>query len=114
MTKPEIREIARELGLRVADKVDSQEICFVPGSDYKEFLRSHLGESQFHRGGIYGMDGAYPRASTMALRLFTIGQRKGLPGGAHALFTSSTSIRKRRVIVGGEEDLFATNSKSIG
>ena len=43
MTKPEIREIARELGLRVADKADSQEICFVPGSNYKEFLRSHLG-----------------------------------------------------------------------
>ena len=45
MTKPEIRNIARELGLRVADKADSQEICFVPGSNYKEFLRSHLGES---------------------------------------------------------------------
>ena len=45
MTKPEIRNIARELGLRVADKPDSQEICFVPGSNYKEFLRSHLGES---------------------------------------------------------------------
>src|SRR5882724_1904119 len=45
MAKPEIREIARSLGLRVADKVDSQEICFVPGNDYKAFLRSHLGEN---------------------------------------------------------------------
>ena len=43
MSKPEIREIARSLGLKVADKVDSQEICFVPGNDYKAFLRSHLG-----------------------------------------------------------------------
>ena len=40
MSKPEIREIARSLGLKVADKVDSQEICFVPGNDYKAFLRS--------------------------------------------------------------------------
>ena len=40
MAKPEIREIARSLGLKVADKVDSQEICFVPGNDYKAFLRS--------------------------------------------------------------------------
>ena len=52
MSKPEIRAIARSLGLKVADKVDSQEICFVPGNDYKAFLRSHLGESEFHRGGI--------------------------------------------------------------
>ena len=43
MAKPDIREIARSLGLKVADKVDSQEICFVPGNDYKAFLRSHLG-----------------------------------------------------------------------
>ncbi len=50
MTKPEIREIARELGLKVADKVDSQEICFVPGNDYKAFLKSHLGEEEFHQG----------------------------------------------------------------
>ena len=48
MSKPEIREIARSLGLKVADKVDSQEICFVPGNDYKAFLRSHLGENEFH------------------------------------------------------------------
>ena len=61
MTKPEIREIARQLGLRVADKVDSQEICFVPGNDYKEFLRSHLGEGEFHRGGIYNVDGIVSR-----------------------------------------------------
>src|SRR6516162_7192776 len=39
MTKPQIREIAHSLGLKVADKVDSQEICFVPGNDYKTFLR---------------------------------------------------------------------------
>src|SRR5580765_1905475 len=43
-SKPEIRAIARSLGLKVADKADSQEICFVPGNDYKEFLRSHLGK----------------------------------------------------------------------
>src|ERR1041385_6009169 len=48
MTKAKIREIARSLGLRVADKIDSQGICFVPGNDYKAFLRSHLGEHQFH------------------------------------------------------------------
>ena len=43
MTKPEIRDIARKLGLKTAEKVDSQEICFVPGNDYKTFLRSIAG-----------------------------------------------------------------------
>ena len=57
MTKPQIREIAHSLGLKVADKIDSQEICFVPGNDYKAFLRSHLGENEFHRGEIYDVDG---------------------------------------------------------
>src|SRR5262245_4640240 len=59
MTKPEIRDIARELGLRVADKVDSQEICFVPGNNYKEFLLTHLGEGRFHQGGIYHVNGEF-------------------------------------------------------
>src|SRR5437879_12682586 len=53
MTKLEIRKIARSLGLKVADKIDSQEICFVPGNDYKAFLRSHLVEDDFHRCDIY-------------------------------------------------------------
>src|SRR5436305_5312300 len=62
MAKSEIRAIARELGLKVADKADSQEICFVPGQDYKAFLRSHLGEDQFHRGGIYDLEGNFVAA----------------------------------------------------
>ena len=49
MTKPEIRDIAHTLGLKVADKVDSQEICFVPGNDYRAFLRGHLGGEEFSR-----------------------------------------------------------------
>jgi len=59
MTKPEIRKIAHSLGLKIADKIDSQEICFVPGNDYKAFLRSHLGDNEFHRGEIYDVDGNF-------------------------------------------------------
>ena len=81
MTKPQVREIAHSLGLKVADKIDSQEICFVPGSDYKAFLRSHLGESEFHRGAIYDVDGNFIGEHD-GIELFTIGQRKGLPGGS--------------------------------
>ncbi len=97
MTKPQIREIAHSLGLKVADKIDSQEICFVPGNDYKAFLRSHLGENEFHRGEIYDVDGNFV-AEHGGIELFTIGQRKGLAGrfAAAALCCRSRSGDKSR------------------
>src|SRR5207247_7871744 len=44
MTKPQVRELARRYGLALAEKPDSQEICFVPGGDYKNFLDAYLAE----------------------------------------------------------------------
>jgi tRNA-uridine 2-sulfurtransferase len=103
--KTEIREIARSLGLKVADKVDSQEICFVPGNDYKAFLRSHLGENQFHRGEIYDLNGNFVGPHD-GIELFTIGQRKGLPGGsAQPRYVVDLDPETNRVIVGNAEDL---------
>ncbi|MEP7016385.1 MAG: tRNA 2-thiouridine(34) synthase MnmA [Verrucomicrobiota bacterium] len=105
MRKPEIREIAHSLGLRVADKVDSQEICFVPGNDYKAFLRSHLGEKEFHRGEIYDVDGNFI-AEHEGIELFTIGQRKGLPGGSpRPRYVVDIDPETNRVIVGDADDL---------
>jgi tRNA-specific 2-thiouridylase len=105
MTKPQIREIARSLGLKVADKIDSQEICFVPGNDYKAFLRSHLGETEFHHGEIYDVDGNFI-AEHDGIELFTIGQRKGLPGGsARPRYVVDLDPETNRVIVGDVQDL---------
>ena len=105
MAKPEIREIARSLGLKVADKVDSQEICFVPGNDYKAFLRSHLGETEFHRGGIYDLSGNF-LAKHEGIEMFTIGQRKGLPGGSpRPRYVVDIDPGTNRVFVGDPEDL---------
>jgi tRNA-uridine 2-sulfurtransferase len=105
MSKPEIRAIARKLGLKVADKPDSQEICFVPGQDYKAFLRSHLGENRFHRGEIYDLDGNFI-ATHEGIEMFTIGQRKGLPGGsAQPRYVVDLDPETNRVIVGQVEDL---------
>src|SRR5438270_8155767 len=105
MSKSEIRAIARKLGLKVADKPDSQEICFVPGQDYKAFLRSHLGQNQFHRGGIYDLDGNFI-ATHDGIEMFTIGQRKGLPGGsAQPRYVVDLDPETNRVIVGQAEDL---------
>ena len=105
MTKPRIRQIAHSLGLKVADKIDSQEICFVPGNDYKAFLRSHLGEDEFHRGDIYDVDGNLVGEHD-GIELFTIGQRKGLPGGSpRPRYVVDLDPATNRVIVGDAGDL---------
>jgi tRNA-specific 2-thiouridylase len=107
MQKPGIREIARKLGLKVAEKVDSQEICFVPGNDYKAFLRSHLGEGEFHPGGIYDKTGKL-LGKHEGIEFFTIGQRKGLPGGSpRPLYVIDIDPDTQSVIVGEAEDLIA-------
>ena len=111
MCKPEIRKIAHSLGLKVADKIDSQEICFVPGNDYKAFLRSHLGENEFHRGEIYDVDGNFVGEHD-GIELFTIGQRKGLPGGSARLrYVVDLDAKTNRVIVGDVDDLVCDEFK---
>src|SRR5690349_6225786 len=105
MTKPQIREIAHSLGLKVADKIDSQEICFVPGNDYKAFLRSHLGENEFHRGEIYDVAGNF-LGEHEGIEFFTIGQRRGLPGGSpQPRYVVDLDPATNRVIVGDADDL---------
>jgi tRNA-specific 2-thiouridylase len=105
MRKPQIREIAHSLGLKVADKTDSQGICFVPGNDYNAFLRSHLGESEFHRGEIYDVEGNFV-GEHGGIELFTIGQRKGLPGGSlRPRYVVDLDPETSRVIVGDADDL---------
>jgi tRNA-specific 2-thiouridylase len=105
MAKPAIREIARSLGLKVAEKADSQEICFVPGNDYKAFLRSHLAAEEFHAGGIYDLEGNF-LGDHGGIELFTIGQRKGLPGGsAQPRYVVDLDPATNRVLVGSAEDL---------
>jgi tRNA-uridine 2-sulfurtransferase len=105
MSKPEIRDIARGLGLRVAEKEDSQEICFVPGNDYKAFLRGHLGEKEFHPGRLrdkWGND----LGPHEGIEMFTIGQRKGLPGGSPTpRYVIDIDPATSSVIVGEAEDL---------
>ena len=76
LTKAEVREHARRLGLVTADKPESQEICFIPDDDYRGFLRRRRGEI-FRPGPIVDTHGH--RLGTHAgLPAYTVGQRKGL------------------------------------
>jgi tRNA-uridine 2-sulfurtransferase len=76
LTKPEVRTIARDLGLATADKPESQEICFVPGGDYRTALRERAGW-QPEPGPLFDADGsAVGRHAGVAA--YTVGQRQGL------------------------------------
>ena len=76
LEKPVIRELARETGLRVADKPDSQEICFVPDNDYAGFLRRYRGEAD--TAGEFVDPSGQVLGSHPGFEKFTIGQRRGL------------------------------------
>jgi tRNA-specific 2-thiouridylase len=75
LSKPEVRAEARRLGLAVADKADSQEICFVPDGDYAAFVATQAPET---RGGAILDEQGQTLASHGGVHRFTIGQRKGL------------------------------------
>jgi tRNA-specific 2-thiouridylase len=105
LTKPEVRALAKKMGLKTHDKEDSQEICFVPGNDYAAFLKSHLGEKAFHPGGIYFKDGT-KMGDHEGIEFYTVGQRKGLGGGhGRPVYVIDIDAETQRVIVGDYDDL---------
>lgn len=108
-TKAEVRERAKELGLVTADKPESQEICFVPLGDYREFLKKRLparhpalepGPIVTTSGEVVGEHAGYAG--------FTVGQRKGLGGGSsEPLFVLEIRPDRGEVVVGTREELFS-------
>jgi tRNA-specific 2-thiouridylase len=111
MTKPEVRELARKHGLALAEKPDSQEICFVPGGDYKRFLDAYLAE----QGGALP-DTAGELVTTSGevigehngIHNFTVGQRKGLGVATGSpLYVIQINGRDKQVVVGGAENLYS-------
>ncbi|MBZ5722252.1 MAG: tRNA 2-thiouridine(34) synthase MnmA [Acidobacteriia bacterium] len=111
MTKPEVRELARRYGLALAEKPDSQEICFVPGGDYKSFLDAYLaergetlpdtaGELVTSDGQVIGEHGG--------IHNFTVGQRKGLGVATGSpLYVLQIKGDARQVVVGHQEELYS-------
>ena len=107
MPKSEVREAARSLGLLTADKPESFEICFVPDDDYAAVLRDHLGELHpaLSPGPIVLKDGSVVGEHPGYAR-FTVGQRKGLPGGfGEAMFVTEIRPQSRTVVVGPRDAL---------
>jgi tRNA-specific 2-thiouridylase len=109
LTKPEVREIARAHGLALAEKPDSQEICFIPGGDYKQFLGAYL-EEQGERvpetaGELVTSDGKV-LARHDGIFNFTVGQRKGLGVSSPSpLYVLQIDPVSHRVTVGADAEL---------
>ena len=111
MRKPDVREEAKRAGLRLFEKPDSQEICFIPGGDYKQFLDAYLeeqgeeipdtaGELVTTTGQVIGTHGG--------IHNFTVGQRKGLGiATGSPLYVIEIRGDKRQVVVGSGEDLLS-------
>ena len=111
MTKPEVRELARKHGLALAEKPDSQEICFVPGGDYKKFIDAYLAEQGDSlpdtSGELVTTDGRVVGEHT-GIHNFTVGQRKGLGVATGSpLYVIQIKGDKRQVVVGDSENLYS-------
>ncbi|MCS7025108.1 MAG: tRNA 2-thiouridine(34) synthase MnmA [Bryobacteraceae bacterium] len=110
LTKSEVRQLARTLGVSVADKQDSQEICFVPNGDYAAFIDAYFAEQgiprQATRGDIVDRQGR-KLGEHHGVHHFTIGQRKGIGvARPEPLYVIETRPQQQLVIVGSNEDLF--------
>lgn len=107
LSKAHARELARDLGLHLADKPDSQEICFVSeAGGYVEFLRNRRPE-MFAEGALVTPDGKEVGVHE-GVAGFTVGQRKGLGGGrGKPLYVLSVEPARNRVVVGEAEELMA-------
>jgi tRNA-uridine 2-sulfurtransferase len=117
MTKPEVREVARQHGLALAEKPDSQEICFIPGGDYKQFLTAYLeeqGEAMPETSGELVTADGRVLGRHESISNFTVGQRKGLKVASPSpLYVIQIDSASHRVTVGADAEL-ATRTLRAG
>src|SRR4029077_9415400 len=112
MTKPAVRELARHHGLGLAEKPDSQEICFVPGGDYKQFIDAYLHEQGEQlpdtAGDLVTTNGEVVGQHT-GIHNFTVGQRKGLGVATGSpLYVLQINGEMKQVVVGSGEELYSS------
>jgi tRNA-specific 2-thiouridylase len=107
LRKPEVRETARSIGLDTAEKPESFEICFVPDDDYAGTLRRYLDDEHpaFSPGPFVQEDGRVV-GEHRGYANFTVGQRKGLPGGSPVpMYVIEIRAEQRTVVIGPRSSL---------
>lgn len=104
-TKPQIRDLAREFNLPVAERPESQDLCFLADNDYRRFLTEHAASGAIRPGPIARGDGTIVGEHT-GLPFYTIGQRKGIGvSSPEPLYVIGTRPETNTLIVGGAEEL---------
>lgn len=107
LDKTQVREHAHRLGLRVADKPESYELCFIPDGDKDAFVEQHRGGRAPLRGAIRRPEGPVLRQHSGAHR-FTVGQRRGIGGGSpERLYVLEVERRSGDVLVAPKSELYA-------
>lgn len=105
-TKDEIRAIAEKIGLRIANKPDSQDICFVPDGDYAGFIKREAGQALPAPGNFVTEDGTV-LGRHKGITNYTIGQRKGLNLSlGKPVFVTEIRPETNEVVIGDNETLF--------
>jgi tRNA-specific 2-thiouridylase len=120
MRKPAVRRMAAEAGLALADKPDSQEICFIPGGDYSAFIAAYLdeqGEALPDSAGELVTAAGEVLGQHSGIHGFTVGQRKGLgqvagnreqgAGNIQPKYVLAIHPDSHRVVVGGDDELMS-------
>ncbi len=109
--KDKVRQMAESIGLQVASKADSQDICFIPDGDYAAFIRKNT-QIDVKPGDFVDRDGNI-LGRHKGITDYTIGQRKGLNlAMGHPVFVTGIDVEKNQVIIGESEDLFTTRVKA--
>lgn len=103
-TKDEVRTITKNMNLKISNKKDSEDICFIPNGDYKTFLKANI--KNITPGDIYLKEGKII-GKHQGLEFYTIGQRKGL-GISYSvpLYITEIDTNNNRLITGENNDLF--------
>jgi tRNA-specific 2-thiouridylase len=121
MTKAEVREAARSLGLYVAEKPESQEICFIPDGDYARFVEDYARSEMSRRvevekpaGEITTIDGQVI-GSHAGLHRYTVGQRRGLGiASSDPLYVVKIDVPRNQLVVGKKKELLARRLTARG
>lgn len=105
-TKEEIRKIAAEVGIPVAHKAESMEICFIPDHDYANFIKKYTGK-ELPEGNYVNKSGEVLGRHKGIIH-YTVGQRKGLNlAMGHPVFVSEIRPETNEVVIGEQEDIFS-------
>ena len=104
--KDEIRDMAEKLGLPVASKPDSQEICFIPDHDYASFIEEYTGKTM-KPGNFVDLDGNV-LGRHKGISHYTVGQRKGLNlSMGKPVFVVEIRPETNEVVIGDSKDVFS-------